>query len=79
MMPTMARDKKPPKDAGRDQDRHGPHHMIRVPEDLYEQLREAAEFNDRPITWEARAALREHIAAVLKRKRAAEGAEDTDA
>jgi predicted transcriptional regulator len=52
------KDKKPAKS-----DRHLPHHMVRIPEDLYEAIADIATENDRPVSWEVRRALLSHVEA----------------
>lgn len=51
--------KKPNK--SRKNDRHGAHRMVRLPMDLYEAIQTLAEANNRPITWEIRLAIRNHL------------------
>jgi hypothetical protein len=35
--------------------------MVDIPDDLYEQLRQEAEANERPVAWQLRVILREHF------------------
>ena len=52
----------------RTRDRHAPNRTLRVPLELYDQLSQAALANERPVHWEARIALRAHLARHQKRK-----------
>lgn len=52
----------------RTQDRHAPHRTLRIPEELYLELEAMAAETDRPVHWEARRALRKHIAEHKARK-----------
>jgi hypothetical protein len=42
-------------------DRHLSNTMVRLPEDLYVLLRDLAQENARPLTWEVRLAVTEHL------------------
>ena len=46
----------------RSSDRHAPNRTVRIPETLYRELEELARETERPVHWEARIAIREHIA-----------------
>lgn len=52
----------------RTQDRHAPNRTIRIPADLYAELEAVANDTERPVQWEARKAIREHIARHRKSK-----------
>jgi len=42
-------------------DPHKPHRLIRIPPELYEQLRQEAEESKRPVSWEIRLILEECV------------------
>ncbi len=44
-------------------DRHGPGKMVRLPLNIHTQLAILAERNDRPLAWQIRRALIEHLQA----------------
>jgi hypothetical protein len=64
---TMDRMAKAAKNA-RGEDRHAPNRMIRIPVQLYLELQALAKENERPVHWEARIALRRHIAEEKRRR-----------
>ena len=61
MSPTMAKKKTGPK-----KDQHKPHRLVRIPLELYDQLRKVAERNKRPVSWEIRLILEEGVRAQLE-------------
>jgi predicted DNA-binding protein len=46
-----------------EKDRHLPHRLVRIPEELYQRLQELAERTDRPVSREVRRALEAHLKA----------------
>jgi hypothetical protein len=68
-MPVMAR-KKTTDDTGSQKatgDRHKPRRTLALTPEMYDQLAAIASANNRPLLWEARAAIRAHIAAETRR------------
>jgi hypothetical protein len=53
--------KNPP--SSNQKDRHLPFRFVRLPEQLHRQMKKLAERNNRPLSWELRALLIEHLTA----------------
>ena len=61
MSPIMARKKPTARADESGADRHAQRSMVRVPDDVYQQLKLLAEQNARPVTWELRLIITEAL------------------
>jgi hypothetical protein len=65
VMSTPKKRGRPKKD--RSEDRHLPGKLVRIPDDLYGQIQQIAELNDRPTTREVKRAIQAYVEAERKR------------